>query len=131
MIFTSHYFSHYFSILGHPLDNGLYDLRMGPFSDRNIIEHFKDIVQPEKRGGQEWYQWIRPDFLHNHRCFFGSLKGHYYASKNQWQRLGAKKGGVFFESSPLIVSKNFGHCVGRQGRSIDTTLDPPPFLAGQ
>jgi hypothetical protein len=55
--------SHSVFHLGHPLDNGLYDLRMGPFSDRNIIEHFKGIVQPQKKGGQMWCQWIRPDFL--------------------------------------------------------------------
>jgi hypothetical protein len=48
--------SHSVLLLGHPLDNGLYDLRMGPFSDRNIIEHLKDIVQPQKRRFQEWYR---------------------------------------------------------------------------
>ncbi|XP_023348472.1 DNA-directed RNA polymerase I subunit rpa1 [Eurytemora carolleeae] len=26
-----------FNQLGHPLDNGLYDLKMGPFSDRNLV----------------------------------------------------------------------------------------------
>ena len=26
----------YFLFLGHPLDNALYDLKMGPYSDRNI-----------------------------------------------------------------------------------------------
>jgi hypothetical protein len=69
MIFTAHYFSLCFSILGHPLDNGLYDLRMGPFSDRNMIEH-KVLSSHKGEGGQEWYQWIRPDFLLNHRYLF-------------------------------------------------------------
>ncbi len=32
---------------------------------------------------------------------------------------------------PLNATKIIGDCLGRQGLSIDTTLDHPPFLAGQ
>ena len=32
-----------FYSLGHPLDNGLYDLRMGPFSDRKISKPGKNL----------------------------------------------------------------------------------------
>jgi hypothetical protein len=40
-----------------------------------FVLQVKDFVPTKKRWGQEWYQLIRRDFLHNRRCFSGILKG--------------------------------------------------------
>ena len=33
------------------------------------------IMPSETRGGRDWYQLNRPDFVHNCQCFLGQFKG--------------------------------------------------------
>ncbi len=64
----------------------------------------KDIVQQKKRGGQEWYQSIRLDFVHNRQCFLGVLKGLIFCfklKKTDFSVQGQKKVESFFMWSPL------------------------------
>ncbi len=49
----------------------------------------KGFVQPKQGGGgQEGYQSIRVDFVHNHKCFLGTLKGLLQCFKFQKTSLG-------------------------------------------
>jgi hypothetical protein len=52
-------------------------LLVATYADNEIsrFSSFKDIVQPKKEVGQEGYQSIRLDLVHNRRYFLGTLKG--------------------------------------------------------
>jgi hypothetical protein len=93
----------------------------------------KDIVQPKKRGVKIGTNRFALTSYTIANIFFVHLKGYSHALnlKNRFQRLGPKKGGVFFDVDSAI-KKNRGalrHCatyIGSDIKSRITCLAPSP-----